>query len=53
VWFRRPQRSDCQIEKIATLDALPRRTGIPLVTQPVVVEDTSAGWLRPVAFIEQ
>jgi hypothetical protein len=32
---------------------LPRRTGIPLVTQSVVVENTSAGWLHPVAFIEQ
>ena len=42
----------CQIEKMANLDQLPRRTGIPLVTFPIKVEDASAGWARPVALIE-
>ena len=43
----------CQIEKMANLDALPRRTDIPIVTQPIKVQDASAGWCRPVAFVEQ
>jgi kynurenine formamidase len=41
----------CQIEKMANLDALPRRTDIPLVTFPVNIKNGSAGWARPVAFI--
>ena len=41
----------CQIEKMANLDALPRRTEIPLVTFPIVVENASAGWVRPVAML--
>lgn len=43
----------CHIEKMANLDALPRRTDIPLVTFPVVVENASAGWVRPVAMFEE
>ncbi len=43
----------CQIEKMANLDALPRRTEVPILTQPVKIQDASAGWVRPVAFIEQ
>jgi len=42
----------CQIEKMANLDALPRRTGVPLVTFPVSIADASAGWVRPVALFE-
>lgn len=42
----------CQIEKMANLDKLPRRTDIPIVTFPVKIEDASAGWVRPVAFAE-
>ncbi|MEF8841583.1 MAG: hypothetical protein V5A62_08145 [Haloarculaceae archaeon] len=36
----------------ANLDSLPRRTGIPLVTFPIEIRDASAGWVRPVAFVE-
>jgi kynurenine formamidase len=43
--------SYCQIEKMANLDALPRRTGIPLIAQPVKIQNASAGWVRPIAFI--
>jgi kynurenine formamidase len=43
----------CQIEKMANLDALPRRTDVPLVTQPVSIPGASAGWVRPVAFVER
>lgn len=42
----------CQIEKMGNLDALPRRTDIPLVTFPIKIIGASAGWVRPVAFIE-
>ena len=42
----------CQIEKMANLDALPRRTGIPVVAFPVKIEGGSGGWVRPVAFVE-
>jgi kynurenine formamidase len=42
----------CQIEKMANLDALPRRTSIPVVTFPVSIADASAAWVRPVAFVE-
>lgn len=43
----------CQIEKMANLDALPRRTEVPLVASPIKIHEASAGWCRPVAFIEQ
>ena len=39
----------CQIEKMANLDQLPRRTDVPLVAFPISVTDGSAGWVRPVA----
>jgi len=42
----------CQIEKMANLGSLPRRTDIPLVTFPIKIPGASAGWVRPVAFIE-
>lgn len=43
----------CQIEKMANLDGLPRKTAVPLVAFPVVVEEASAGWVRPVAVFEE
>jgi kynurenine formamidase len=46
------EREYCQIEKMANLDALPRRTGIPLVAAPVVVDDASGGWVRPLAIFQ-
>ncbi|WP_436345969.1 cyclase family protein [Natronorubrum sp. FCH18a] len=42
----------CQIEKMANLDELPRKTDIPIVAFPIKIEGGSAGWVRPVAFIE-
>lgn len=38
---------------MANLDALPRRTNVPVVTFPVKIADASAGWVRPVAFIAE
>lgn len=46
------EREYCQIEKMANLDALPRKTEVPLVAFPVVVENASAGWVRPVAVFD-
>lgn len=43
----------CQIEKMANLDQLPRRTGVPIVAFPVKIAEASAGWVRPVAFVER
>jgi kynurenine formamidase len=42
----------CQIEKMANLDALPRRTGIEVTAQPIRVENASGGWVRPIARVE-
>lgn len=42
----------CQIEKMANLDALPRRTDVPVVCFPVTIAEASAGWVRPVAMFE-
>lgn len=43
----------CQIEKMANLDKLPRRTEIPVLAQPIKIEDASGAWVRPLAFIEK
>ncbi|WP_247002850.1 cyclase family protein [Halosolutus gelatinilyticus] len=42
----------CQIEKMANLDALPRRTEVPIVAFPIEIEGGSAGWVRPVAMLD-
>lgn len=42
----------CQIESMANLDKLPRRTNVPLVTFPINIQNASAGWVRPVALVE-
>lgn len=43
----------CQIEKMANLDELPRRTDIYVTAFPIKIEDASAGWVRPVAHVEK
>lgn len=43
----------CQIEKMANLDSLPRRTDVPIVASPIKIHEASAGWCRPIAFIER
>lgn len=43
----------CHIEKMANLDRLPRRTGIYLTAFPIKIENASAGWVRPVAHVEE
>ncbi|WP_227377838.1 cyclase family protein [Haladaptatus halobius] len=42
----------CQIEKMANLAKLPQK-GATLMTFPVNVKNGSAGWVRPVAFVEE
>lgn len=41
-----------QIEKMANLDELPRRTDIPIIALPIKLERASAGWARPIALVE-
>jgi kynurenine formamidase len=41
----------CQIEKMANLTELPQK-GATIVTFPVSIQNSSAGWVRPVAFVE-
>lgn len=41
----------CQIEKMANLTKLPQ-TGAMIAAFPVNVQNGSAGWVRPVAFVE-
>jgi len=42
----------CQIEKLANLDKLPRRTGISVTAYPISIANASGGWVRPVATVE-
>ncbi|MFB6165450.1 MAG: cyclase family protein [Haloarculaceae archaeon] len=49
--FAGRDREYCQIEKLANLDALPRRTDVPVVSFPIKIADASGGWVRPVAFV--
>jgi kynurenine formamidase len=42
-----------QIEKMANLNRLPRRTDIPFAAFPVKIENGSGGWVRPVAFVDE
>ena len=42
----------CQIEKMANLDDLPRRTDVPIVAFPITIDGGSGGWVRPVAIVE-
>ena len=44
-------REYCQIEKLVNLGALPRAHGFKVACFPVKVENASAGWARPVAFV--
>lgn len=41
----------CQIEKLANLDKLPRRTEIPVTAYPISIKNASGGWVRPVAHV--
>jgi len=42
----------CQIEKLANLEKLPKRTGFTVAVFPVKITGASAGWARPVAIFE-
>lgn len=41
----------CQIEKLTNLDLLPPH-GFKVVCPPIKIKDASAGWVRPVAILE-
>ncbi len=46
------EREYCQIEKLCSLDRLPRPHGFQVIALPVKVERASAGWARVVAVFE-
>ncbi len=45
------EREYCQIEKLVTLDKIPRLTGFKVACFPIKVQGASGGWCRPVAFV--
>lgn len=42
----------CHIEKLANLDKIPKPHGFKVVAFPIKIDRASAGWVRPVAIIE-
>jgi cyclase len=46
------QREFCQLERLANLDALPRRRGFMVSCFPVKIARAGAGWARAVALID-
>jgi kynurenine formamidase len=44
-------REYCQIEKLVHLDQIPRPWGFSVAAFPIKIENASAGWCRPVAFV--
>jgi kynurenine formamidase len=43
----------CHIEKMANLDQIPRPFGFKIAVFPVKIKGASAGWVRPVAFVDE
>jgi len=46
------EKEYCHIEKLANLDQIPRPYGFKVAAFPIKIEKASAGWVRPVAIIE-
>ena len=42
----------CHIEKLANLDAIPKPFGFKVALFPIKIRNASAGWIRPVAIVE-
>jgi len=51
--FAGRQREYCHIEKLANLDQIPRPYGFKVSLFPIKIHRASAGWIRPVAIIEE
>jgi kynurenine formamidase len=43
----------CHIEKMANLDKIPKPFGFKVICFPIKIRKASAGWVRPVAIIEE
>jgi kynurenine formamidase len=43
----------CHIEKMANLDLIPRPHGFKVAVFPIKIKAASAGWARPIAFVEE
>jgi len=43
----------CHMEKMANLSAIGRSTGFAVCCFPVKIKDASAGWVRPVAIVDE
>lgn len=43
----------CHIEKMANLDKIPKPFGFKVVCFPIKIKKASAGWVRPVAIVEE
>lgn len=46
------EKGYCHMEKLANLGALPRAYGFKVACFPVNIKSASAGWVRPVAIVE-
>lgn len=51
--FAGREREYCHIEKLANLDAIPKPYGFKVALFPIKIRNASAGWIRPVAIIEE
>ncbi|MEW6265889.1 MAG: cyclase family protein [Thermodesulfobacteriota bacterium] len=46
------EKGYCHMEKLANLDRLPRPFGFMVACFPIKIKSASAGWVRPVALVE-
>jgi kynurenine formamidase len=47
------EKEYCHIEKLANLDQIPKPFGFKVACFPIKIAKASAGWVRPVAIIEE
>jgi kynurenine formamidase len=47
------EKEYCHIEKLANLDKIPRPFGFKVAVFPIKIAKASAGWVRPVAIVEE
>lgn len=51
--FAGREKEYCHIEKMTNLDKIPKPYGFKVVCFPIKIKGASAGWVRPVAIIEE
>ncbi len=47
------EKGYCHMEKLANLSAIPRPFGFKVACFPIKIKSASAGWVRPVAIVEE